>query len=172
MSARVQERQQCNGFTLVELLIVITIIGILISLLLPAVQAAREAARRLQCTNNLKQLAVGLHNYHQANSIFPPGMTYPPGETSYQTSVNFGPNWVIMLLPYIDQPALYSAFDLTKTISDASNRTPARRTAGSDALPQRRQYSDQVYRRHRRGRQLGPGELRGQRRGWYAGQRL
>src|ERR1700743_2973220 len=62
-----------SGFTLIELLVVIAIIAVLIALLLPAVQAAREAARRAQCVNNLKQIGLGLHNYHSANDCFPPG---------------------------------------------------------------------------------------------------
>ncbi len=91
-----------SGFTLVELLVVIAIIGILIALLLPAVQAAREAARRLQCANNLKQMGLALHNYHSAHRTFPPG-----GITSN------GLGYIVMLLPYLEQKALYDGFDFS-----------------------------------------------------------
>jgi prepilin-type N-terminal cleavage/methylation domain-containing protein len=85
-----------RGFTLIELLVVITIIAILIALLLPAVQQAREAARRTQCKNNLKQLALGAHNYHDAYNQFPPG----------RISSN-NASWGVFLLPYIDERPLY-----------------------------------------------------------------
>jgi prepilin-type N-terminal cleavage/methylation domain-containing protein len=111
-----------HGFTLVELLVVIAIIGVLVALLLPAVQSARESARRMQCGNHLKQLALALHNYHSAHRIFPPGASYPLGD-AYQTSVNYGPNWVILVLPYVEESALHSSFDLKKPISHANNRT-------------------------------------------------
>jgi prepilin-type N-terminal cleavage/methylation domain-containing protein/prepilin-type processing-associated H-X9-DG protein len=95
-----------SAFTLVELLVVMTIIGVLVALLLPAVQAAREAARGMQCSNNLKQLGLALANYESAVRCFPPGAIWNGGRTSYPR-VNFH----MLLLPYEDQKNLYDMFD-------------------------------------------------------------
>jgi prepilin-type N-terminal cleavage/methylation domain-containing protein len=102
-TVRLRPRSRSKGFTLIELLVVIAIIAILIALLLPAVQQAREAARRTQCRNHLKQLGLAFHNYHDAFNAFPIGAQVP----IYQA------NWRVSILPYLDQAPLYN--NLTQT---------------------------------------------------------
>jgi prepilin-type N-terminal cleavage/methylation domain-containing protein/prepilin-type processing-associated H-X9-DG protein len=107
-------RRQHNGFTLIELLVVIAIIAILIGLLLPAVQKVRDAAARLQCQNQIKQLALAAHNYHDVNQAFPPGlgMQNDPGgyPTSAMLQIRFA-SWHTWLLPYIEQQAMFDNID-------------------------------------------------------------
>lgn len=100
------------AFTLVELLVVIAIIGILIALLLPAVQAAREAARRAQCNNNLKQIALALHNYHDSRNTFPPEAFLANTSCSPAITVWRGAPWTVVILPYLEGNALYEQFNL------------------------------------------------------------
>ena len=94
-----------GGFTLVELLVVIAIIGVLVALLLPAVQAAREAARRMQCTNHVRQLSLSLHNFHDVNGTFPKHVS-PGGVT--------GVSWLVSVLPFLEQKSLAEQFQPTQ----------------------------------------------------------
>jgi prepilin-type N-terminal cleavage/methylation domain-containing protein/prepilin-type processing-associated H-X9-DG protein len=101
-----------RGFTLVELLVVITIIGILIALLLPAIQSAREAARRITCSNNLKQLGLAIQSYHQANNVVPFDLCVfdKVVPTVHPEIRRNGQSWIVAVLPYFDQQSLYDQF--------------------------------------------------------------
>ena len=112
--------QYRKGFTLVELLVVIAIIAMLVTLLLPAVQSAREAARRTQCKNSLKNIGIALLNFESANGTLPPAAEFDERQAP-QSSDLFRPNWIIRTLPFMEQQGIYDAFDLTQYISDPVN---------------------------------------------------
>ncbi len=105
-----------RGFTLIELLVVIAIIGVLIALLLPAVQSAREAARRAQCTNNLKQIALAMHNYHDSVGSFPPGAINNLGYSGTWW------NWAAFVLPHVEGVPLYNAINFDLSTYNVANR--------------------------------------------------
>ena len=109
-----------KGFTLVELLVVIAIIAMLVTLLLPAVQSAREAARRTQCKNNLKNIGLALLNFESATGILPPAVQFDEGQLP-ESSDLFRENWVISMLPFIESQGIYDSFDLDVPISRPEN---------------------------------------------------
>jgi len=147
-------RRRRRGFTLIELLVVISIIGILVGLLLPAVNAAREAGRRTQCQNNMRQLGLGLLGFSNAKNFFPAagtfgelsGATGPSGSIlanvasaapSSSNIANWGSSWVVEILPYLDNQELYNAYDKTKSyLNGVANTTggPSNLVIGSTAI--------------------------------------
>lgn len=131
-----------NGFTLVELLVVIAIIGILIALLLPAVQAAREAARRTQCLNHLKQLGIAAHNYHGVNKCFPLGMEMMTGLDKTKST------FFIRLLPFMEETALYSQWDFNTPANNVTTDPNTSRAATmlSNLICPSDQFKENPYR--------------------------
>lgn len=123
-----------RGFTLIELLVVIAIIAVLLALLLPAVQQAREAARRTQCKNNLKQMGLALHNYHDSHKTFPPGVVsllanpswvMPPGACT-AAPIDLGPGWSFFtrMLPYLEECNFYNTIDFDQPLDAMVNAAP------------------------------------------------
>src|SRR5262245_18660185 len=106
------------GFTLVELLVVIAIFGVLVALLLPAVQAARESARRSQCVTNLRQVGVALQNYESAKRVLPYGSDY----YDVTAGPTFKATWAALILPYLEEQSLYDRFDFTLPMRNAKNQ--------------------------------------------------
>ncbi|QDU27379.1 Type II secretion system protein G precursor [Anatilimnocola aggregata] len=119
--------RKSRGFTLVELLVVIAIIGVLVALLLPAIQAAREAARRMSCQNNLKQFGLAIHNYESAMKTFPAGGQ--AGRTG--AANNYGASWLIITLPYTENGSMYNQLDLSATTAAATGLTYDNGTMGN-----------------------------------------
>src|SRR5262245_39326625 len=119
-------KKRLRGFTLIELLVVIAIIAILIALLLPAVQSAREAARRIQCVNNLKQVGVALHNYHDALGAFPMGYAARSVYRNGATDTAPGWAWAAMILPQLEQAPLFDAINFRLAVERADNATAVR----------------------------------------------
>ena len=107
-----------RAFTLIELLVVIAIIGVLVALLLPAVQQAREAARRASCKNNIRQIGLALHTYHSALRTFPPGVLGTSGSTSKNQPLH---TWQTMVLDRVEQSALYNAYDFNVRFDHSRN---------------------------------------------------
>lgn len=119
-SSGLPRRSASRGFTLVELLVVIAIIGVLVALLLPAVQYAREAARRMQCANNLGQLILAVNHYEMAHSYYPAGTIDAKGPI-LNTRAGYHHNWLVQSLPYLEQENVWNAVDKNKSIYHAKN---------------------------------------------------
>src|SRR5437764_6374031 len=113
-----------RGFTLIELLVVIAIIAVLIALLLPAVQAARGAARRIQCVNNLKQFGIAMHNFHNVQGTFPPGAQSSPAQS-----------WAFFILPFLEQQVMSNTLNVNAAFYDGKNTTVTQTTIATSLCP-------------------------------------
>ena len=135
-----------HAFTLVELLVVIAIIGILIALLLPAIQAAREAGRRAQCQNNLKQWSLAVVNYENSYNIFPPSCTFQNGKCNSGSSFGIPmDNWVIYVLPFSEHNEIYKEITHTLPMSNASNATARARVIPEMLCPSDAAYNSKPF---------------------------
>ena len=113
--------QKSRGFTLVELLVVIAIIGILIGMLLPAVQQVRESARRTECLNNMRQIGLATHSFHDSEGAFPPSRISSPPNVIPGEECEGPASWFVRLLPYVEQDSLFSLWDLSIEYESQNN---------------------------------------------------
>ncbi len=135
MNSRVcRRRNVSSGFTLIELLVVIAIIAVLIALLLPAVQQAREAARRTQCRNNLMQIGLAIHNYEMAHSTLPPG-SVNASATIEDNPVGYHVGWMVQILPFMDQMVAYRKYDFDQGVYAEKNESVRRHLIPSYICP-------------------------------------
>ena len=118
---RIQRKRP--GFTLIELLVVIAIIAVLVALLLPAVQQAREAARRTQCKNNLMQIGIALHNYEMRHECLPPG-SIDPNRPIRNEAKGYHVGWIVQVLPDLDNSNIYQRFNFSVGVYDQANNAP------------------------------------------------
>lgn len=139
--SRPPRSRERDGFTLVELLVVIAIIGVLVALLLPAVQAARSAARRTHCKNNLRQIALAMHTFHEAHNAQP---KYHDTADPYGWGEP-GPTWTMAILPFMEEQALYDSFDFNVTLNHVNNALAVQQIVPVYVCPEAEGASNPIF---------------------------
>lgn len=145
---RTVSKRERSAFTLVELLVVIAIIGILVALLLPAIQAAREAARRAHCVNNMKQIGIATHLHHDQKKFYPQyhAAVIPAGQTEVNYTYTWpGPVWTVALLPFIEEQSLFDAFNKKVVTRDPSNVNYVTRVISTYVCPSNRTSQNPIF---------------------------